>query len=209
MNLMYVIVLGAALSLDALLSGIAYGLKNIKLPWYSLVVVGAITFLCTALAMICANMIGRSVDTHLATVLGAVLMIILGLWSIFVEYMTVDTAVEGRLSQRKLKISVGRLVIKIMADPEKADLDLSNEIGPIEGVFLGLALGIDNMVATFAACLTGPMPVYTPIIMAITQVAFIFAGLHASSFLVSDRIKQRAPYLSGIVLLLLGLIRLQ
>ena len=206
---MYVIILGAALSLDALLSGVAYGLKNIKLPWYSLAVVGAITFVCTALAMIGAKMIDGSVDTHQATLSGAGLLMMLGLWSMVVEYLTADKEVAGQITQRKLKISVGRLVIQIMANPVKADMDLSNEIGPGEGVFLGLALGIDNMVATFAAGLAGTIPAYAPVIMAVIQMAFIAAGRQTSSYLVSAAIKRRAPYLAGFILFLLGLLRLQ
>lgn len=204
LNIMYILFLGAALSLDALVTGVAYGIKKIQLPWFSLLVIGAITFLCTTFAMFSARIIGTSIDTHITTVLGALIMIILGLWNIFVEYMTLDSYI----TQRKLKISVGKLVIKIMANPEKADLDLSKDIGPTEAIFLGLALGVDNIVAIFAACLAGTISNDTPIILAIIQMAFIYVGLNTSRYLVSDGIRQRAPYLSGIVLLLLGIIRL-
>jgi putative Mn2+ efflux pump MntP len=95
-----------------------------------------------------------------------------------------------------------------MARPEVADVDESKHIGSMEAVFLGLALGIDNMIAASAASLGGLLPVYTPLAMAAIQVAFISVGVYGSEWLISHRVRFRLPYVSGTVLIVLGLYRL-
>ena len=95
-----------------------------------------------------------------------------------------------------------------MANPETADIDKSKSISPMEAIFLGLALGIDNMVATFAASLMGFLPFYTPLIMGVIQMAFLACGSWSSSHLLSESLKKRFPFLPGTILILIGLARL-
>lgn len=208
MNFFYVLVLGAALSLDALASGVAYGLKNIAIPLRSLLIVGLITGLCTSISTIFASALSMVVNAYAASAAGAVLLIALGLWSMFIEYMCQDDSDKMEVRPRDIKISIGRLVIKIMANPEQADIDDSQSIGSLEAVFLGLALGVDNMVATFAGELMGVLPRYTPLAMAVIQMVFISAGFYASHSLIPYKLKRHFPYLAGTILLLIGLFRL-
>lgn len=208
MNFFYVLVLGAALSLDALASGVAYGLKNIAIPLRSLLIVGVITGLCTFISTVFASVLSLVVNAYAASVAGAILLMALGLWSMFIEYLCQDEADNTEARSRDIKISVGRLVIRIMANPEKADMDESHSIGSLEAVFLGLALGVDNMVATFAGELMGILPRYTPLVMAVIQMVFIGVGFYASRSLIPSGMKRHFPYLAGTILLLIGLFRL-
>lgn len=95
-----------------------------------------------------------------------------------------------------------------MAKSEAADIDRSKHISAVEAMFLGVALGIDNMVATSAANLGEALPTYTPLAMAAVQMAFISTGLYGSERLINHHIRFRLPYLSGAVLVLLGIVRL-
>ncbi|MBP2626741.1 MAG: hypothetical protein H6Q68_1452 [Firmicutes bacterium] len=211
MNLFYVLLLGFAVSIDGFIAGIAYGLKNIYIPLTSLLIVCITTIICTGAAMSIAYILGSLINTQLAMLLGALLLIMIGLFSLFQEYLIKDAnnyiTNEGVISP-KLTFSIGRLVINIMADPEKADVDQSQRINPLEALFLGLALGVDNMVATFAVALMEPLPLYTPLIMGLIQIIVITAGIYTSKHFISDKLKQRFPYLPGIILIVLGLIRL-
>ena len=67
---------------------------------------------------------------------------------------------------------------------------------------------MDNMAVAFGACLLTPLPLYAPLVMAGVQVLVIVLGLQASKQLVSEKIKKKIPYLPGIILILLGLLRL-
>lgn len=211
MSLYYVLLLGLAVSIDGAMAGVAYGLRNIRIPPKSFLVVGIVTTIASALAMGAAAMLGQYIDTFLALVLGGLLLILLGAWNVFQQYITKNVAsyeVEGEVTAGKLTFSVGRLVISIMAKPETADVDRLGVISSLEAVFLGLAVGADGAVGTFAAALTGPLPVYTPIVVGLIHVICIGAGFVFSDRLISDAWKQRFPFLPGTMLILLGLLRL-
>ncbi len=210
MNFFYVLLLGLAVSIDGLMAGVAYGLRSIRIPFSSFLIVGAVTTTASALAMGAAAILGRYIDTFLAMILGGILLVLLGAWNIFQQYLTKDVPayeVEGEVTVGKLTFSVGRLVISIMAKPESADVDRLGVISPLEAVFLGLAVGADGAVGTFAAALAGPLPLYTPFIVGAIHVLCIGGGVLLSDRLVSDEWKKRFPFLPGTMLILLGLLR--
>lgn len=210
MPFFYALLLGLAVSLDAFAAGAAYGIKNISLPLRSLTVVGAVTAVGVAGAMLAAHILGRLLDLRLAAVAGSILMITLGLFNLFQEYLAETIAADkpgGELSPRQITLPVGRLVITIMAKPETADLDSSHSISLFEAIFLGLALGLDNMVATFAASLMGMLPLYTPLLMAAIQMTLIAGGTWVASRLPCG-LKQRFPFVPGAILIFLGVLRL-
>lgn len=211
MALFSLVLLGLAVSIDGFVAGIAYGLRRIKMPLLSVVIVGFVTTTCVAAAMFFADVIGGLINPQIAVTFGSVLLIIIGLFSLFQEYLTKDIAsyqADGEITARKMSFSVGKLVISIVAKPETADVDKSNNISPLESIFLGLALGIDNMLAAFAAELMGWLPPYAPLIMGVIQMVVISAGLYTSKRFVSDHLKKRFPYLPGTILILIGLLRL-
>lgn len=207
--MLYIILLGFAVSLDAFAAGAAYGLKSIKVPLKSLAVLGLITALCTSAAMVIAYYLGSFLNTHIAVIAGSLLLILIGAWNIFSEYITKKSnCPDTESTNAPISIRIGRIVINIMADPETADIDHSRSINPTEAIFLGLALGIDNMIATFAAALIKPLPLYTPAVMTFIQVFLIAAGISGASRLASDDLKRRFPYIPGTILIILGLLRL-
>jgi putative sporulation protein YtaF len=212
MRLLTVLLLGLSVSLDALCAGVAYGLKGIHVPGRSVLIIGGVTVLSVAGAMGGGHVFGGPGATQVAVVVGACLLIGLGLLSVLQTYLTTETPrhppAEGPGIARQLTVSVGRLVITIRAKPEHADVDQSQAIEPGEAALLGVALGLDNMVAMFAVSLMGGLPVYTPLVMGGLEMLLIAAGMQAAARLQSDRLKARCAYVSGVLLLALGVIRL-
>jgi putative sporulation protein YtaF len=207
MGLFYVILLATGVSIDALAAGTAYGLKNIRVPLLSLLVIGAITGLCTVGAMISAQSFSAVINSSLVAWLGAVLLFILGFWSIIIEYLARVTNQNDKQAE-KLTHSLGEMIVDVMAQPELADSDKSNSISCIEAISLGIALGMDNMIATFAACMLGNLPVYTPLIMAGVQMMLITLGIQVATCCIPNHIKSGIPYIPGVVLIIIGLTRL-
>ena len=211
MGFFYVFLLAIAVSVDGFVAGVAYGFKSIAMPVVSLVIVGIVTAILTGIAMVCAYGLGQFLDTELAIATGSVLLILLGIWSLFQQYLTrhiPSYELEGKATARKLTFSIGRLVISIVAKPETADFDHLGYISALEAVFLGLALGLDAMVGTFAAALMGSLPLYTPTAVGIIHIICIASGCYASVRFVPNTFKQQFPYLPGVLLIFLGLIRI-
>lgn len=211
MGFLYVILLGVAVSIDGFIAGVAYGLKDIHMPYKSLLVIGVVTAIMTSLAMVGAYVFSRFIDTEIAIIVGALLLILLGIWSLFQQFLTKDVPsyeMDGEVTARKLTFSIGRLVISIVAKPETADVDRLGYISTLESVFLGVALGLDAMVGTFGAALMGVLPLYTPIAIGVIHIICVAGGSYSSARFISDRLKKRFPYLPGTLLIILGLIRL-
>jgi putative sporulation protein YtaF len=209
--LFYVLVLSAAASMDAFATGMAYGVEGIRVPLGSLIVISIVTVAFTAVGLGGTHLVGRFVDTHAATVAGAFLLMALGGYRLLLGYLVQNDLSEHAThphAPRELKISVGALVIEIMARSAAADLDRSRHISGGEAVLLSLALGIDNFVATLGAGFGNGLPFYAPLAMGVVQAAFLVAALYGSEWLSGRRVKLRASYLSGTVLIVLGLIRL-
>jgi len=211
LSLFYVVALGFAVSFDGFIAGVAYGLKNIRMPWPSLLIVGIVTCACSVVAMFGAYVLGRFIDTEYAIILGAFLLILLGIWSVFHQYLVKNVKpfeVNGQVTMRTLTFSMGELVISIMANPETADVDRLGVISPLEAVFLGLAVALDAMVAIFGAALMGALPVYTPLAVGVIHIVCVAFGCYSSTRFISDNLKKRVPYLPGTILILLGILRL-
>lgn len=212
MNIFYVLSVGVAVSLDALAAGMAYGLKSIVIPFKSLLTVGIVTGVCTAVSMAAAQVLGQYIDTQIAVIAGSLLLIVIGTFSLFQEYLTRNVEIcqfDGKVAPPKLTFAVGKLVVSIMARPESADIDHSQTISPAEAFFLGLALGLDNMVATFGATLMSLLPIYTPVVMGLIQMVFIVAGIQAADKFVSEEMKKKFPFLPGAILIVMGLLRIR
>ena len=206
--MLYVILLGFAVSFDALLAGVAYGARKITVPFSSLLVVGAVTAVCTAVAMIAAQGTGMLIAPQAAVMIGAFLLLLIGVWSVFQEYLIKRLTPRQSDDLPQLRIKLGKLIVNILADPEAVDIDHSRSISPSEAIFLGLALGLDNMVATFAAELLGVLPLYTPLVMAIIQMGLIWSGITFASRLLPESVKERFPYLPGTLLIIMSVLRI-
>lgn len=208
LQMLYVLFLGFAVSFDALLAGVSYGSKKISISFLPLLVVGAVTALCTGAAMLVAEGADMLISPQAAVILGAALLFLIGLWSVFQEYLIKKLTPKPAQHTPELRIKLGRLIVNILADPEAVDIDHSRSISPSEALFLGLALGLDNMVATFGASLLGVLPIYTPIMMGVIQMGLIWLGVAFAEKLIPENVKERFPYLPGTLLILISVLRL-
>lgn len=211
MDLSYLVLLGIALSIDGFFAGIAYGLKNIKVSFLALAMIGLVTLVCTTLAMRCSTFMLTYINPSIASLCGALLLIGIGSLSIIHQYLLkppLEPAVSKGDPPTKITFSLGKLVISIMAKPECADIDCSHHLNKLEAFLLGLALGIDNMIATFAVGLTSSLPFYTPLLMCLIQSSIVWSGIYLAKKIISADMKHKISYAPGCVLILLGLIRL-
>lgn len=209
MNLMTALLFAVAISLDGLGAGVAYGLKNIRIPFLSLAVIGAVTVVMMGLATAAASWLGGLISPRIAYCTGALLLIALGFWSILQEWLKQYLPEEDLIPGAQIKLDLGflRLVIQVFKRPVKADVDHSGELCSGEAFVLGLALALDALVAGFAAALTGGISLSTVLAVAAVQMAFIFFGARLASAALPAELQNKFPYIPGSILILLGLLR--
>ena len=212
MHLLAVILLGLAVSLDALCAGVAYGIKGTRVPGHALLLIGIVTVLGVAGAMGGGHVVGRHGETQVAAVVGACILIGLGLVNLLQTYRTTGRARQPSTADpmppRQRTVSMGRVVLTMQAKPARTTRDQSPAMAAGEAALVGVALGLDNMVAVFAVSLMSRLPVYTPLVMGVLQMLLLATGRQVAARLLSERIKERCGYVSGVLLLLLGVLRL-
>lgn len=206
MDLSYLILLGITVSIDGFFAGMAYGIKKIKIPFSSLLVIGFVTLICTTIAVIAAISLGQFTDAAFASLISAILLILLGIVNLLKEF--ISTLTEKTSNKLNITIPLGGLVINIMKKPECADIDHSLLISKSEATVLGFALGIDNMAAAFALGLSTGVPVSIPIVLSFIQMMLIFLGITFATAIAKETWQRRTTYIPGIILILMGLLRI-
>lgn len=220
LHIFSLLMLAIAVSIDGFGVGITYGMRRIKIPVHSVVIITA----CSAFVILVAMYIGGWLAYFLAPsvthYIGGTILIGIGLWAMYnirrqqnsnAEAEEEPTPVaDGANPQSVLAIEIKSLglVIQILKRPTKADIDHSGTISGVEAMFLGLALSLDAFGAGIGAALMGYTPWLTALLIGVASCVFILSGLKLGFVYANARWMKRMTYMPGILLILCGLFKL-
>lgn len=219
LELLSTVAFAVALSLDGLGVGISYGVRKIKIPVFSLLVISITSGLAIGFSMLCGHMAAKYISVEIAEIIGAVILIAVGIWILFQTWMQnrkgrtvgaddiAKAEEEGCKQIFNLKIKAFGLVIQILREPAVADIDKSGVISSREAVLLGLALAMDALGAGFGAAMTGFRPLLTPLAVSIVKFTLVSAGVYVGRRYAAKWLGDKASGLPGWVLILLGVVR--
>lgn len=157
------LLLAFAVSLDNFSTGLAYGIKQMKLPLKSVVILSCCSGVALLLAMMIGRLFGQILSPHLASLIGGIILIGLGAWALFPLFRSHQKDEEELPHEKmifKLELKSVGLVISILKTPTKADFDRSGTITGLEAVMLGIALSLDAFGAGLGAAMLGYSPVF-------------------------------------------------
>lgn len=210
-------ILALAVSLDGFGVGIMYGLRKIKIPLVSIIIIaicsGAIIFISMQMGVFLLKFL----PPFIAKLIGSLILVSIGIWAIIQMKIQRKNDKEREpvaiISDEKktiVHIELKRigLVIEILKKPVKADVDRSGVISASEAAFLGIALSLDAFGAGIGAALIGFSPLLTSVVIALSSGCFILLGLR-TGYIFSETIWiRRLTVLPGIILIVMGLIKL-
>lgn len=192
-----------ALSADSLVVGTAYSSGRLVIPRAAYFAIG----LCTSFMMFVPMLLGYIgflwFPYELSRIIGGTILIFLGVYHLFRVYLENKRSAGEENTQAvllKLRVKTLGIIIEILKEPLKVDMDSSGHIDLKEALSLGLALGIDSLGAGFAVSLTGFSFWIVPC-AGFFSALFVWAGANISFPASVKRVK----YLPGILLGLLGL----
>lgn len=195
-----------ALSIDGLLVGVAYSLRQIKLPFAAYCVVGLTTSALMGLAVSAGSYLGSQITSRQGNLLGGYLLLGVGLWQLAQSWQQqLASAPTDQVASFHLK-PLG-LVIQILRDPQVADINCSGSIDFREALLLGLALGLDALGAGFAAALTH-LSLWAIPATGISAMVMLAVGCFLGSLLEGIRVTRWGWAAPGLVLIVLGLLQL-
>jgi len=209
--------MAVALSLDGFGVGLAYGLRRIRIPMSSLIVIA----LCTVFAMGISMLFGSWVTLWLkfipARLLGATILLTLGvfqltraIWNRNREILPQAVPAMAVVVQKpvlepvfRFQLSFFGLVIQVLKTPDIADIDGSGGISLRESMLLGSALAMDAFASGIGAAMAG-MTISVIGIVALTQILMLRLGQQMAGK-IPENWTAKAEYLPGAVLILVGL----
>lgn len=207
--------LAAVVSLDGFGVGVSYGLRKIKIPLSSILIIAGLTAAAIYISMQLGQWLSIFMNQQTARHLGAITLIFLGIWAIinfFRNKETTETSVKTvkedfQRPKQVLNIEIKTLglVIHILKKPTAADMDQSGTIAGMEAALLGIALSLDAFGAGIGAALIGYSPLLTAFIVSTMCVVFIELGLKIGFVYSNTSWVRKLSFLPGLILILLGI----
>lgn len=137
-----------ALCMDSFLVSLAYGVKKIHIPMQSIWIITGIETAVLGISFYGASRLYTVINPDLCRYISTVIFLIIGLGNTF------QNAIKQFIKnhKRKIKISLHEIliVLDIMVDETKADLDHSKELSMKEASYLAFALSLDSLISGFA-----------------------------------------------------------
>ncbi len=208
MEFLAIILFALAVSGDGFMVGVAYGIKKIRIPIISLLVIALASALAVTASMIVGKGISCFISPQLAASIGSALIMIIGLYFILqaVRQKICSLAYNEEDPLISLNINSLGIIIQILKKPSTADFDSSGEISIKEAFFLGLALAMDALGAGVGLAMAGMNILLTAISVGMLKFILVSSGLIVGRRISGERIQGMASLLTGSILLAIGIV---
>ncbi|EDZ56053.1 sporulation membrane protein YtaF [Bacillus cereus group sp. MYBK77-1] len=200
------ILLAFTLSLDSCSVGLTYGLRSVRIPLRSIVIIGMCSAAVMLVSMGIGHMIAKVFSPVIATRIGGLVLIGIGIWVLY-QFFRSEKKEELKQEEKvwKLEIASLGLVIQILRKPTVADFDKSGTISAGEALLLGIALSVDSFGAGIGASLLGYAPAMMAILVAVMSSLFLFIGMKLGTVLSNMKWLQKFTFLPGVLLIVIGI----
>lgn len=217
--------LAFALSLDSFGVGITYGLRKMKIPLLSIIIISMLSGVIIYLSMQVGVLLSHVVSEAVASAVGAVILIVMGSWSLAQLLMQTEKSVVADIPKQNsmeqfqaeevvevpvfsLEIRKFGLVIQILRTPSSADVDKSGSISGFEAMWLGIALSLDAFGAGLGAALLGFSPLWTAVVIAVFSGTFLVMGMKVGFRFATKSWTRHVTALPALMLIIMGIMKL-
>lgn len=205
------IILSVALSIDGFGVGVTLGMRNMKIPFKSIVVISTCSAISLGVAMLIGQFIGQHISPSAAEKTGGIILILLGVWLVFQFFKKDKETADIRTKEKMIfnfEFKSFGVVINILQKPTDVDFDQSGTINGIEALVLGVALSLDAFGAGIGAAMIGISPVILALAIGSMSSIFIWSGLHSGRLLAKSKLVQNLSFLPGVLLIIIGILKL-
>lgn len=202
MHFLYIIFISLVNNLDNVVVPITYSIRGIKISLQKNILISLITFIISFFAASMGSIISKQFDKHISAYLSMVLFIGIGLWIIIDSYIK-----KNRKSENPVIIETSKNIFTICDSPECADMDNSKEIDFKEATFLGIALSLNNIGGGLSAGMIGLSSFYVGLLSAVINFLALLAGNSLTKWFTRFNLGNKATFISGIILILIGILQ--
>lgn len=200
-SILTIVALAIAANLDNAGVGIAYGARQIHISWLANMMVAVISGIATLVSGLVGQFMSHYIHPRIATVIGAVVMLGVGVWVMIEPLRDKRKARRRELYEEERQAGV---IGRILDDPVAADFDKSKTISFVEAMVLGIALAMNSFAGGFDAGVIHLNVIATALFVAIFS--YLLLGLSA---LLGRRyaarvLGHRATLVAGLLLIAIG-----
>lgn len=208
MHIAATIIFALAVTADGFIAGLAYGIKKIRIPFFSLLVIVAASALAVSISMLLGQGIAVILPAGSAQKAGALFLMVLGgfflLKAIGGIIEDLPSAEEEPLITLKLK-SLG-IVIQVLKRPVAADFDSSGELSNKEALLLGLVLAIDAMGAGIGIAMAGYNILFTAFAVGMLKFILVNGGVAIGKRMKNESLRSIVSFVPGLSFIIIGII---
>jgi putative sporulation protein YtaF len=217
MNMIGLLFFAIALNIDAFLIAVSYGIRKIKIPLLSLLILSGVSMAAISLSMLTGGALARLLPQIIANYLGGLILIGLGVQIIWEQNREKVSAPDNRAAVSAaleskpaplVKLSLVKLPFALFQSPELVDLDHSGTIMGWEAFLLGMTLALDAAGAGLAVALQGYSIVLTALFAGGGQLVFTRWGLYWGARIGAMSWGKTVSLLAGGMIMLLGLLKI-
>lgn len=211
-----------AISMDSVSVGLTYGLRNMRMPFLSLVVVSGCSFAVVYGVMLVGSSLIEWLTPEIGKYIGAAVLILMGLFTLWrliatrsgteaQESAAASNAIVAAEKQEEQEpivllsqFRIFGVMIQILKDPSKADADRSGHIMGWEAVMLGLALSLDAFGAGISLTFLGYSPLLVALCIAVMSALLLVVGIALGRRAGKSSWLTRLTWLPPILLICIG-----
>ncbi|MCE4051204.1 MULTISPECIES: sporulation membrane protein YtaF [Bacillaceae] len=204
------ILLALAVSIDNFSVGFTYGLRKMKIPFKSIFIIACCSGFTLLLSMLLGHVIAQVFSSDFAEQIGGGILIILGIWILY-QFFRPDKEREIITTEKNLvnfEIKSLGIVINILRKPMSADFDNSGTITGVEAIVLGFALSLDAFGAGIGASMLGFSPFFLTLAVIIMSTSFVSLGMFGGRMLSKKSYMEKFSFIPGIILIIIGIFKL-
>ncbi|ADP33395.1 sporulation membrane protein YtaF [Bacillus atrophaeus] len=210
MQMVSLLLVALAVSLDSFSVGFTYGLRKMKIPLKAIIVIACCSGAVMFLSMLIGGFLTKFFPVYVTEKLGGLILVGIGAWVLYQFFR--PTKEQDYLLHEKtllnLEVKSLGIVIHILRKPTSADIDRSGTINGIEALLLGFALSIDAFGAGIGAAILGFSPITLSFAVAIMSSLFVSIGIYAGHVLSKWSWIDKMAFLPGLLLITIGLWKL-
>jgi putative sporulation protein YtaF len=203
-----------ALNIDAFLIAVSYGLRKIKIPPFSLLILSGVSMAAISLSMLTGRVLARLLPRVVANYLGGLILSGLGMqviWERNREKASSSNNVRAdsaTLERKAEPVPLVKLPFALFQTPELVDLDHSGTILGWEAFLLGMTLALDAAGAGLAVALQGYSIILTALFVGGGQLAFTRWGLYWGARINAMSWGKVVSLFAGGIIMLFGLLKI-
>ena len=198
-----ILLLSAALSIDAFNVGASCGFNRVRIPLGARLIILLVSTAATSASVFAGGLLSHVISEQDAKCIGAVLLCLLGV------YMGIGALKgERKRGHKKMRGVLGRSA-EVLADASACDADSSRRIEPAEALAIGLALSADAFAAGLSSGMNNGPGWLLPVFCGGFQMAFlVFGERFAERLRRGTRIKASVfGACAGCVMIIMGILR--